>query len=153
MRKIGTIENRYHVYMNDKKKFIIKFETENHTIAIDNIKWFDENSEETLNFVADLILDDVVVGRCSNAGRGGNADYYINNTKDYSLANIISQEVSTIQSYCFPTMTENFRDVLDVLANKNVTFIENKVKTIKKAKEIIDIYQKNAEKYRAKYSH
>lgn len=152
MRKIGTIENHYHVYMNDKKKFIIKFETPNHTIAIDNIKWFDENSEETLNFVADLILDEVVVGRCSNAGRGGNADYYID-SEYHLLAKNISQEVSTIQNYCFPTMTENFSDVLDVLANKNVTFIENKVKTIKKAKEIIDIYQKNAEKYRAKYSH
>lgn len=152
MRKIGTIENHYHVYMNDKKKFIIKFETENHTIAIDNIKWFDENSEETLNFVADLILDDVVVGRCSNAGRGGNADYGIDNN-DYSLVREIVKEVSEIDNYCFPSMKENFSDVLDVLANKNVTFIENKVKTIKKAKEIIGIYQKNAETYRAKYSH
>ena len=151
MRKIGTIENRYHVYMNDKKKFIIKFETENHTISIDNVKWFDENSEETLNFVADLILDDVVVGRCSNSGRGGNAAYYTN-SEYHLLANNISQEVSTIQNYSYPKNNENFCDVLDKLACLNVSFIENEVKTNIHAIAVINYFQEIADEWRNRYT-
>ena len=152
MRKIGTIENHYHIYMNDKKKIVIKFESENHTISINDVKWFDENSEETLNFVADLILDDVIIGRCSNAGRGGNADYYLNSAKDYSLANVISQEVEIMENYCFPKINENFRDVLDKLANLNVSFIENKVKTIKHAIAVINSFQKLSDEWRKRYT-
>ena len=152
MKKIGTIESNYGVYMTGKKRIVIKFETENHTIAIGNVKWFDENSDETLNFVADLIIDDVVVGKCSNSGRGGCACY---NTFDnnYDLIREVSNEVSSIQCYCFPSMNENFSDVLDVLACRNVSFIENKVKTIKHAKELIGLIQKNSDKYRELYSH
>lgn len=151
MRKIGTFEDNYHVYINDKKKIIITFETENHTISITNVKWFDENSEETLNFVADLIIDDKFIGKCSNSGRGGNADYYLNDRECYQLANKVEEEVGKYNNYCVPRVKMNFRDMLDALANFNVMFIENKVKTIKHSIELINAIQKRSDQYRKQF--
>ena len=147
MKKIGVIEQNCIVYITEQKNICVRFETENHSISIKNIKWFDENSEETLNFVADLIIDDKLVGRCSNSGRGGFADYYITNG-NYEWARNIEKEVSLIPNYCFPSLKTSFRDILDKLANFNVIFIENKVKTIRKATYIITELQRRADKYR-----
>lgn len=150
MKEIGIIEKNYFVVQNGSRKFTIEFRVGEHKVSIENFKFYDERSEETLNFYGDLILDGINVGKCSNDGKGGCADYYAYGHWD--LAGQIGKEISVIENYCFPSIHLSLDSVIDALACFIVTFKENKVSSIKKAKAIIDILNKQADKYREMYS-
>jgi hypothetical protein len=107
-------------------------------------------SEETYAFCADLILDGIKVGDCSNEGRGGCANYHAHGNWD--LAREIEKEVCEVENYCFPSMKLNLYDVIDNIASIMVCFIANKTTTTTKAKAIIAYLVEQSNKYREHYS-
>ena len=149
MKKVGVIEEHYNVYM-DRNKVIIRFEVDNHSVAIENFEYYERMSEETIAFSGDLILDGINVGDCSNDGKGGCANYRA--FKNWDLAREVESSIANVECYSFPKLKLNLFDVLDSIANMIVAFKDNNVKTITKAKIVATELQKIADKYRTKYA-
>ena len=57
MKKIGTIENNYHIYQKSVHSFLIQFEVEGHTISFEDFKFCEWMSEETNCFRATMVVD------------------------------------------------------------------------------------------------
>ena len=149
MKKVGVIENHYNVYM-DKNKVVIRFEVDNHSVAIENFEHYERMSEETTAFAGDLILDGKNVGDCSNDGKGGCANYHA--FKNWDLAREVENSIANVECYSVPRLKLNLFDVLDSIASMIVVFKDNNVKTITKAKIVANELQKIADKYRTKYA-
>ena len=149
MKKVAVIENNYNVYM-DRNKVIIRFEVDNHSVAIENFEYYERMSEETIAFSGDLILDGKNVGDCSNDGKGGCANYHA--FKNWDLARKVESSIANVECYSFPSLKLDLFDVLDSIANMIVVFKDNNVKTITKAKIVATELQKIADKYRTKYA-
>ena len=107
-------------------------------------------SEETNAFSADLILDNVNVGDCSNDGKGGCANYHA--FGNWDLARKIATEISEVTDYCFPKLKISLEDVIDQLAAFILTLQENQVTTITKAKLVVAYLNREADKYRKKFT-
>ena len=150
MKKIAVIENHYNVYLDRQNKVVVRFETDNHSVAIEDFEFYERMSEETNCFVGNLVLDGQVVGECRNEGRGGCASYYAH--KNWDLANEIEKCVSNIECYTFPKFKLNLYDIIDGLVSHMLVFQENKVKTEKQALTISIELQKIADEYRHKYA-
>lgn len=146
MKKIGAVENNYNVYQADNKKMVIRFETENYAISLQNFKWIEETSFETTNYHATLVVNDIAVGVCHNEGRGGCSYYHLTNNNNKELLTNAISEVEKTQCYCLPHRTNSFEDVLDTLSCMCVSFYD--VKTQKTAKHVIEILNTRADKYR-----
>ena len=52
-----------------------KMKLAGHTFALAKVR-FGIHSEETCDFIADLICDNITIGRVSNEGHGGATDFY-----------------------------------------------------------------------------
>jgi hypothetical protein len=148
MKKIGTIENNYVVYWKSKGNFRVAFECEGHSISLDEFEHYPRMSEETNAFVADLILDGIMVGDCSNEGRGGCANYHA--IKEWDLARTIGGVVSQLENFCFPKSSLSLYDVIDGLADYYIIF--GQIKSGASAKKAVEELQKHAEELRVKYS-
>lgn len=149
MKEIGVVENNYHILQKNARAFVVEFRVGTHTVALDNFEWYERMSEETNAFCADLILDGIKVGECSNEGRGGCANYHAYGNWD--LAREIEKEVCEVENYCFPSMRLNLYDVIDNLASLIITFKCNRVTSVAKAKAVILEIQRMANKYRNHY--
>lgn len=147
MKKIGTIENNYVVYWKSKGNFRVAFECDGHSISLNEFEYYPRMSEETNAFVADLILDNIMVGDCSNEGRGGCANYSAH--KQWDLAREIDEVVSQLEHYCFPKLKLSLCDIIDALAEYYIIFGEMKTGT--NAKNAIKELQNRADEYRDKY--
>lgn len=150
MKEIGIIEKNYYVIQTTPRKFNIEFRVGEHKVSIEKFEWYERMSEETNCFVGDLILDGTKVGACSNEGRGGCANY--NAYGNWDLSAEIEREISKIENYCFPSMRLNMYEVIDNIACFLITFKESKVNTVAKAKAIINVLNKEADKYRSQFS-
>lgn len=150
MKRIGTVENNFHIYQKKIGSYMVVFLTENHSVSLTNFEWCDFMSEETLAFKADLVIDGIIVGECRNEGRGGCADYYGYNNWD--LTNKAEEEIRTMEDYCFPKMKLSLSDVIDNIANLMVTLITSKIRSNVMALCVIEQIQKQADYYRDKYS-
>lgn len=150
MKRIGTVENNFHIYQKKLDSYMVVFLTENHSVSLINFEWCDFMSEETLAFEADLVIDGVIVGGCRNDGRGGCADYYGYNNWD--LTNKAEEEIIKMENYCFPKMKLSMSDVIDNMANLMVTLITSKIRSNVMALCVIEQIQKQADYYREKYS-
>ena len=135
MKEIGVVENNYHILQKNVRTYIVEFRVGTHTISLANFEWYERMSEETNAFCADLILDGIKVGECSNEGRGGCANYHAYG--NWELAREIEKEVCEVENYCFPSMKLNLYDVIDNIASIMVCFIANKTTTTTKAKAIV----------------
>ena len=149
MKKIGTIENNYVVYWKSKGHFRVEFQHDGHTISLANFDYYPRLSEETSAFSANLILDGIMVGDCSNEGRGGCASYHA--FDHWDLAREIDSMLREMNNYIFPSMKESLYDVIDSLANYTITFGEMKSK--KMAEQAVVELQEYADKLKLKYSH
>ena len=149
MKKIGTIENNYVVYWKSKGHFRVEFQHEGHTISLADFEYFPRLSEETSCFAAELILNGIMVGDCSNEGRGGCANYHAFNHWD--LAREIDSMLREMDNYIFPSMKLSLYDVIDNLANYTITFGEMKSKRM--AEQAVVELQEDADKLKLKYSH
>lgn len=158
MKKIGTIENNYHIYQKSPKTFIIQFEIEGHTISFEDFKFCEWMSEETNCFRATMVVDGKQIGEAYNEGHGGCADYNCfgktteESQSNYTLVKQISHLIGQVEDYCFPKHNLYLCDVLDSLASKVLMFQENNVTTITKARAVIAYMQIEADKYRARFS-
>lgn len=150
MKRIGTVENNFHIYQKKLGSYMVVFLTENHSVSLTNFEYCDFMSEETLAFKADLVINGIIVGECRNEGSGGCADYYGYNNWD--LTNKAEEEISTMENYCFPKMKLSLSDVIDNIANIMVTLITSKIKSETMALCVIEQIQKEANYYREKYS-
>lgn len=150
IKELGIIENCYHILQKNTRTYVVEFRVGTHTISIDNFEWYERMSEETNAFCADLILDGIKVGECSNEGRGGCANYHAYGNWD--LVREIEKEVCEVENYCFPSMKLNLYDVIDNIASIMVCFIANKTTTTTKAKAIIAYLVEQSNKYREHYS-
>jgi hypothetical protein len=150
MKRIGTVENNFHIYQKKLGSYMVVFLTENHSVSLINFEWCDFMSEETLAFKADLVIDGVIVGECRNDGHGGCANYYGYNNWD--LTNKAEEEISAMEDYCFPKMKLSLSDVIDKIANLMVTLITSKIRSNVMALCVIEQIQKQADYYRNKYS-
>lgn len=150
MNKIGTIENNYHVYQQDNKKFLVQFETENHIITFDNFKWLEETSFETTNYYAKLVIDGKVIGACWNEGRGGSSNYNLEDNNYKELLTSVINEVESMQNYCLPHRNINFEDVLDTIScyYSALDGVKRKVTVV----QIINQYNEQADKYRKMFA-
>lgn len=148
MKKIGTIENHYAIYWKSTGHYRVEFQSAGHTISLSSFEYYPRMSEETNAFVANLILDGVMVGECSNEGRGGCANYYAYNNLD--LANTIAGIVSHIENFCFPRVNLSLYDVIDQLADYYIIFGE--MKTSAMAKRAVEELNQRAEQLRERYS-
>lgn len=150
MNKIGTIENNYHVYQQDNKKFLIQFETENHIITFDNFKWLEETSFETTNYYAKLVIDGKVIGACWNEGRGGSSNYNLEDNNYKELLTSVINEVEGMQNYCLPHRNINFEDVLDTIScyYSALDGVKRKVTVV----QIINQYNEQADIYRKMFA-
>lgn len=157
MKKIGTIENNYHIYQKSPKTFIIQFEVGGHTISFEDFKYCDWMSEETNCFRATLVVDGKNIGEAYNEGHGGCAYYHcFGKTPEecqshYALVRDVSKLIEEVEDYCFPKHKRSLCDVLDGLAAHILTFQENNVVTIIKAKALIQYIQERADMYRERY--
>ena len=149
MKEIGVVENNYHILQKNARAFVVEFRVGTHTVTLDNFEWYERMSEETNAFCADLILDGIKVGECSNEGRGGCANYHAYGNWD--LAREIEKEVCEVENYCFPSMRLNLYDVIDNLASLIITFKCNRVTSVAKAKAVILEIQRMANNYRNHY--
>ena len=150
MKEIGVVENNYHILQKNVRTYIVEFRVGTHTISLANFEWYERMSEETNAFCADLILDGIKVGECSNEGRGGCANYHAYG--NWELAREIEKEVCEVENYCFPSMKLNLYDVIDNIASIMVCFIANKTTTTTKAKAIVAYLVEQSNKYREHYS-
>lgn len=148
MKKIGTLENNYAVYWKSKGKFKVEFQHDGHTISLADFEYFPRLSEETSCFAAILIIDGIAVGDCSNEGRGGCADYHA--FDNWELVRKVDESLRELEDYCFPKMKESLADVIDTLANFNITFGE--ISSKKVAENAIVEIQEYADKLREKYA-
>lgn len=146
MKEIGVIEGNYHILQKNARTYLVEFRVGTHTISLANFEWYERMSEETNAFCADLILDGIKVGECSNEGRGGCANYHAYG--NWELAREIEKEVCEVENYCFPSLKLNLYDVIDYIASLMVTFIANKVTTYNKAVMVINYLQMQADKFR-----
>jgi hypothetical protein len=149
LKEIGVVENNYHILQKNARAFVVEFRVGTHTVALDNFEWYERMSEETNAFCADLILDGIKVGECSNEGRGGCANYHAYG--NWELAREIEKEVCEVENYCFPSMRLNLYDVIDNLASLIITFKCNRVTSVAKAKAVILEIQRMANNYRNHY--
>lgn len=147
MKLVGIVEKNYYVYL-DNKKVIVRFETAPYSISIDNLKYYPRLSEETYCFTGDIILNGECVGNCSNSGRGGCSDCYLQN----DLLKEINEHISTIEDYCFPKTKLNIYDVIDDIVNMIIVFKDNKANSTQKLNDIINDFNKVANKYRQMFS-
>lgn len=150
LKEIGVVENNYHILQKNARTYIVEFRVGTHTISLANFEWYERMSEETNAFCADLILDGIKVGDCSNEGRGGCADYHAYG--NWELAREIEKEVCKVENYCFPSMKLNLDDVIDNIASIMICFIENKTTTTTKAKAIVAYLVEQSNKYREHFS-
>lgn len=150
LKEIGVVENNYHILQKNTRTYIVEFRVGIHTISLANFEWYERMSEETNAFCADLILDGIKVGDCSNEGRGGCANYHAYG--NWELAREIEKEVCEVENYCFPSMKLNLYDVIDNIASIMACFIANKATTTAKAKAIITYLVEQSNKYREHYS-
>jgi hypothetical protein len=150
LKEIGVVENNYHILQKNTRTYLVEFRVGNHTISLDNFEWYERMSEETNAFCADLILDGIKVGDCSNDGRGGCAMYHA--FGKWQLANEIEQILKNTENYCFPSMTLSLEDVIDNIASIMICFIINKTTTTTKAKAIIAHLVEQSNKYREHFS-
>ena len=148
IKEIGVVENNYHILQKNVGNYVVEFRVGTHTISLANFEWYERMSEETNAFCADLILDGIKVGDCSNEGRGGCASYHA--FGNWELAEEIEKEVCEVENYCFPPMKLSLYDVIDNIASIMVFFIANQPTTTKKANALVDYLQKQSEKYRNK---
>lgn len=132
---IGIVEKNYYV-MTNRKPFVVEFRFSHHTISLSDFKWHTEMSEETNAYSANLVIDGVVVGTCSNEGKGGCASYDI--YSEYELCNVVQQEIAQIDNYCFPQMKLCLSDVIDSIADIMVSFIASHVNNQRKALSVIN---------------
>jgi hypothetical protein len=146
---IGTIERNYWVYQISPTKFEVCCKVGDFEISIENFKFYDEMSEETLCFSGEIAINGDKVGTCSNRGVGGCADYHAHNS--YDLLNKVDSLLRETENYCFPKMKLSLPDALDNLANILVMFKDNKVKSYKRAFDVIVYLQNQAIKYRKQY--
>jgi hypothetical protein len=114
-------------------------------------------SEETNCFRATLVLDGKSIGEAYNEGHGGCAHYHcFGNTPEetqshYALVRDVSRLIEEVEDYCFPKHKLILCDVLDGLASYMLTFQENNVVTLVKAKAVISYMQERADMYRERY--
>jgi hypothetical protein len=148
MKKIGTLENNYAIYWKSKGHFRVEFQHDGHTISLADFEYFPRLSEETSCFAAALVLDGILVGDCSNEGRGGCANYHAFNHWD--LARTIDSAVRELNNYCFPSLHESLASIIDTLAEYTITFGE--IKSKKMAENAVIELQEYADKLRVKYS-
>lgn len=157
MKKIGTIENNYHVYQKTTKTFLIQFEVEGHTISFADFKFCEWMSEETNCFRATLVVDGKPIGEAYNEGHGGPAYYHCyggtpeETQSNYALVRDVSRLIEEVEDYCFPKHNRSLCDVLDGLAAYILTFQENNVVTRTKAIAVVAYLQKKADEYRERY--
>lgn len=157
MKKIGTIENNYHIYQKSPKTFLIQFEVGGHTISLEDFKYCDWMSEETNCFRATLVVDGKNIGEAYNEGHGGPAYYHCyggtpeETQSHYALVRDVSRLIEEVEDYCFPKHKRSLCDVLDELAAHILTFRENNVVTRTKAIAVVAYLQKQADEYRERY--
>lgn len=149
-KEIGIVENNYHFVQTKPRNFDVVFRIGEHSVSLTNFEFYERMSEETNAFSAELILDNVNVGDCSNNGRGGCADYHA--FRDWELARKISAEINEVTDYCFPKQKLSLEDVIDQLAAFILILQDNKVTTITKAKLVVEYLNKEADKYRMMYA-
>ena len=149
-KEIGIVENNYHFVQTKPRKFDVVFRIGEHSVSLANFEFYERMSEETNAFSADLILDDVNVGDCSNEGRGGCANYHA--FGNWDLARKIATEINEVADYCFPKQKLSLESVIDQLASFILTLRDNKVTTITKAKAVVKCLNKEADKYRKMYA-
>lgn len=139
MKKLGTIENNVVVYQLEDNTILIQFETENHVISLDNFKWIEEISFETLNYHATLVIDGKPIATCFNEGSGASSWYNLINADDKDLLESVIKEVENIPYYYLPHLKTNFCSTLDALSNIYSAFHE--VKTEQLAKLVLERFK------------
>lgn len=150
MKEIGIIEDCYHVMQSSPRKFVIEFQLEDYRLSIEKLEINERMSEETMCFSADLVLNGKVIGICSNRGHGGYAEFHL---YEYNADfNELTYKVRNVPDYCFPRQTLIIYGVIDALACFTATFKDNDVKTITKAKAVMNILNKEANKYREQFA-
>ena len=146
IKEIGVVENHYHILQKNVGNYVVEFRVGTHTIGIANFEWYEKMSEETTAFFGDLILDGIMVGSCSNEGRGGCASYHA--FGNWELAREIEQVISELENYCFPPMKLNLYDVIDNIASIMACFQANNITKLSEANKLVNYLQKQSEKYR-----
>jgi hypothetical protein len=112
MKYIGTIHNHYQVYL-DGNYAIVRFEHNGISIALENFKYHDEYSDETLFYRATLIINGKRVGTCSNSGQGGCADWEIS---DVALVKSVQTALKDVRDYIIINQPIILPDIFDTLA-------------------------------------
>lgn len=149
-KEIGIVENNYHFVQTKPRKFDVVFRIGEHSVSLANFEFYERMSEETKAFSAELILDNVNVGDCSNDGKGGCANYHA--FGNWDLARKIATEISEVTDYCFPKLKMSLEDVIDQLASFIIILQECKVTTITRAKLVVENLNKEADEYRKKFT-
>lgn len=150
MKLIGIVEENYYFVRKSSKKFSVDFRIGANIVSLENFEFYERMSEETNAFSADLVINGIKVGDCSNEGRGGCANYHIYENRD--LVNEIRNAISEVDDYCFPKRKLSMADVIDQLASFTIVLNENKITTIARAKMVVETLNKEADKYRKAYA-
>lgn len=150
VKEIGIVENNYHFVQTKPRKFDVVFRIGEHSVSLANFEFYERMSEETKAFSADLVLDGINVGDCSNDGKGGCANYHA--FGNWDLSRKIATEISEVTDYCFPKLKMSLEDVIDQLASFIIILQEYKVTTITRAKLVVENLNKEADEYRKKFT-
>lgn len=140
----GQIENNFIVVKIAPKTYQVEFRLNNYTLSLIDFKSFELNSEETLCFNGQLVVNGKQVGTCSNDGRGGCA-----NVCRFDGFNELNEEISKLENYCFPKMKCDLYSIVDQLASF-VDYFQNQ-KEDKKVLNAINEFNRYANELREKY--
>lgn len=144
---IGIYKDYYKVVELSSKKFDIIFNIGKYTISLDNFKYYEEMSDETLAFSADLLINGNNIGKCRNEGRGGCASYYITNTDLKSDIGEIENILRNTKSYCF-SFNLSLYDIIDNIAYDKMLLESNNVKTTQKAQILFKHLKEEADYFK-----
>lgn len=123
-----TIERNYHINKVGRK-FVVTFELEGNVVELRNLKFYEEMSEETNCFSADVYFNGNFAGNARNDGRGACADVHCT----LEMRQWACDALKDYKSYCFPSLKTSIYDVADQLAYYQLCV--NDYKTIKGLKD------------------
>lgn len=109
--KTLTIERDYRINKVGRK-FVVTFELDGNVVELRNLKVYEELSEETNCFTADVYFNGTFAGNARNDGRGGCATVHCT----LEMRQWAVEALKDYHSDTFPTLKTSIFDIADQLA-------------------------------------
>ena len=111
-KKIYPLEGGRYQIVNINGKKVVQFVHNGNVVQLARLRVYQEMSEETMCFSADVIFNGEFGGSCCNDGKGGCARLYA----EYEFRQYAYNELRSVESYMFKH-PDSVYDIMDQLAS------------------------------------